>query len=148
MNGSPQGEIHADMLNSAAAGCATRMNLGRAAHQGDQDPPDGGPSGVQSLTAGDKSDCPTDENRCAEIQQPTDLKIKDREPIYSDERRIIPRQKDLPPRPQNQTGSKVSRRKKKERGEDEHRPRRSGAPRLKLALLCFESWSWEDVLMK
>ena len=148
MNRRPQGEVHADMSNSAEDGCATRVNLGRAAGQCDQDPTDSGPNRFQPLAAGDKSDCPTDENRRAEIDQPADLKIEDRKPIYWDERRIRSRQKNLPTRPQNETGNEVGRCEKKERRQAEHRPRRSHTPGLELALLYFEARSWKDVLMK
>jgi len=135
MNGRPQGEAHADMPDSAEDGCATRANLRGAADQCDQNPTDSGPNRFQPLATGDKSDCPTDENRRAEIDQPSDLKIEVRKPIYWDERCIRSRQKKFPTRPQNETGNEVSRCEKKERGESEHRPRRSDAPELELALL-------------
>src|SRR5882762_4432119 len=135
MDGRPQDKTHADMPDSAEDRCATRANLGRAADQCDQDPTDSGPNRFELLAAGDKSDCPTDENRGAEIDQPADLKIEVRKPIYWDERRIRSRQKKFPTRPQNETGNEVSRCEKKERGESEHRPRRSDAPRLELAPL-------------
>src|ERR1700730_12511925 len=94
-------EVNADMSESAGDGCATRVHLGRAAAECDQDRTDSGPNRLQSLTGGDESDSPTDENWRTEINQPADAKIEDREPIYSDERRIGSRQKDLPTRPQN-----------------------------------------------
>src|ERR1700676_5560205 len=148
MNGRPQGEAHADMPDSIEDCRATRANLGRAADQCDHEPTESGPNRFQPLAPGDKCDCPTDENRRAEIDQPAHLKIEDRKPIYWDERRIRSRQKNFPYRPQNETGNEVGCCEKKERGQAEHRPRRSDAPGLELALPYFEPWSWKDVLMK
>src|SRR5258708_2456544 len=148
MNRRPQGESHADMPDSAEDGRATRANLGRAADQCDQEPTGTGPNHFQSLAGGDESDCPTDDNRCTEIDQPANLKIEVRKPIHWDERRIRSRQKKFPPRPQNETGHEVGRREKQDRGKAENRPRRSDAPRLELAMLRTETSGWKDVLMK
>src|SRR5258708_6511034 len=132
MNRRPQGETHADMPDSAEDVRATRATLGRTADQCDQEPTGTGPNHFQSLAGGDESDCPTDDNRRAEIDQPADLKIEVRKPIDWDERRIRSPVKKLPTRPQKETGREQARREKKERRQAEHRPRRSDAPRLEL----------------
>jgi len=108
MIGSSQGEVHADMTDSAGDRCATGVNLSRATDQCDQNQTYSGPNRFQSLTGGEKSDSPTDENRRAKIERPADLEIQDRQairhrgPVYADERCVGSRQKDLPSRPQNQ----------------------------------------------
>ena len=67
LNGRPKDKVQADMSDSAGDGWATRVNSGRAADQGDQDQTDSGPNCLKSLTGGDESDSPADENRRAEI---------------------------------------------------------------------------------
>ena len=75
MSGSSQGEIHADMSESAGEGWATRVNLGCAPDQRDQDQTDSRPNRLQSLTDGDEPDSPADKNRRTEIDHPAELKI-------------------------------------------------------------------------
>src|SRR5271169_3925480 len=99
LNGRPKDEVHVDMSDSARDVWATRVNLGRASDQRDQDQADRGPNRLRSLTCGDEADSPTDENRRAVIDPPAEPKIESREPICSDERRIRSRQKDFPTRP-------------------------------------------------
>ena len=137
LNRTPKGKIHADMSESAVDRRAARVNLGRAADQGDQDQTGGRPNRPKSLTGGDHSDSPTDENGRAEIKRLASLEIQILEPMdwAAAERRIGTRQKDLPTRPQNEQGNEPGPSQKKERSETEHRPRRSDAPGLKLALL-------------
>src|ERR1700722_1260732 len=145
----PKDEVHPDMSESDGDNCATRMNLGRAADQRDRNQTNSGPKRLGSLANGGESDSPTDENGSAEIERPANVEIeKLAHAICRDERRIGPRQKDFPTRPQNQQGNEPGPSKKDERGYTEHRPRRSDAPGLEPALLYFESWSWEDALTK
>src|ERR1700730_9237210 len=126
LNRMPKGDLHVDMSKSTGDGCATRVNLGRASHQREQDQSDSGPKRLGSLADGDESDSPTDENGRAEIEQPANVEIeKHAHVIYWNERRIGPRQKESPTRPQNQKGNEPGPGKKEERGETEHRPRRS-----------------------
>src|ERR1700730_1920747 len=80
--GMPNSEVHADMTNSPADSWATRVNLGRASGQRDQDQTDSGPNRLKSLTGGDESDSPTDEDRRAVKEQSANAKIENREPIY------------------------------------------------------------------
>src|SRR5437870_13099672 len=67
------------------------------------------------------------------------MKINIREPVHwacwAAERRIGSWQKNLPTKPQVNTGNEVGPSQKPEGGETKHRPRRSDAPGLELALL-------------
>src|SRR5580698_5975982 len=106
MNRSLHGKAHPNMPDAAEDGCATCLNLARAAHPCNQNESNHRPKRLQPLTDGDESDSPTDKNRRTEIEGLACLKIKIREPRYSPcaERRIGSRQKDLPTRPQNEQG--------------------------------------------
>src|ERR1700756_3634115 len=94
-------------------------NLGGATHQGDQEQTDGRPNRFHSLTGGDKSHCPTYENRRAKIVELAELKKE----ILQCIRRARPtnakwcigsRHKDGPYSPQIQTGDEVGARQKQE----------------------------------
>src|SRR5580692_368023 len=99
----PKDEVHADMSESDGDGCATRVNLGRAGDQRDRNKTHSGPKRLGSLADGDESDSPTDQNGSTEIERPADVEIANLAHVICwDERRIGPRQKDFPTRPQNQ----------------------------------------------
>src|SRR5271157_240389 len=133
-------EGHADMSESVGDRGATRVNTGGASHQGDQSRTDDWPNHLSSLTGGDESDSPTDENRCAVIVELAGLNADILEPIdwarvYMAEGRIDSWHKDLPKEPQIDTGNEVGPGKKEKRCKTEYRPRRSDAQGLELSLL-------------
>ncbi len=130
----PRGEeVHANMSEPGGDRFATCVYLGGATHQCDQEQTHGGPDCLHSLTGGGKSDCPTYDNRRAEIVELAELKREILEAIWrtrstNAEGCIGSRQKDGPYRPQIQAGDEVGAGQKQERRETEYSPRRSNAP--------------------
>jgi len=89
---------------------------------------------VESLTRGDKSDGPANENRRTEVEEPADAEVENCQTLELNERRISLGKKDSPAGPQNETRKKVGDGKQCGRHEAEHCPRHAHGPGLELPM--------------